>query len=132
MLSGNNTYTGTTRVSGGTLQLGAADRIANTSALLVDTGATFDANNNADTVGSLAGAGSVSLGSATLTAGGDGTSTIFSGTMTGSGGLTKAGAGTLTISGSPAYTGATTISAGTIALSGTGSLPNASAVTVTG
>ena len=41
-LSGNNTYTGATTVSAGTLALGAANRIADTSALTVAGGATFN------------------------------------------------------------------------------------------
>jgi autotransporter-associated beta strand protein len=72
--------------------------------------------------GSLAQAGSIDLGSATRTF------TITNGTptvdvsilapITGSAGLTKAGAGTLQISGAETYTGGTTISAGTLTLLG--------------
>ena len=47
-----------------------------------------------DTVGSLSGAGSVSLSSYQLEAGGDNTSTTFSGVIGGDGGLTKEGSGT--------------------------------------
>ncbi|MBL0182054.1 MAG: autotransporter-associated beta strand repeat-containing protein [Chitinophagaceae bacterium] len=65
-LSGNNLHTGTTTVSAGTLKLGAADRIANTSALVVD--GTFDMNGFSETVASLAGAGTVTSSAAgTLT-----------------------------------------------------------------
>ena len=78
ILSGANTYTGTTAVSAGTLRLGAANRIADTSAVTVASGATFDLNSFAETVGSIAGAGNITLGTAVLTAGGDGTSTTFS------------------------------------------------------
>ena len=45
--------------------------------------------------------------------------------------LTKAGAGTLTISGNNAYTGTTTISGGTLFVNSPGSLASGSAVTVT-
>src|SRR5262249_23977170 len=54
VLSGANTYTGTTNVNGGVLQLGAANRIVDTSAVTVANGATFDLNNFAETVGSIA------------------------------------------------------------------------------
>jgi autotransporter-associated beta strand protein len=46
--------------------------------------------------------------------GNDGTSTTFSGGISGSGGLTKIG-GTFTLSGSTNYTGATAVNAGTLA-----------------
>jgi autotransporter-associated beta strand protein len=68
------------------------------------------------TIGSLAGAGSVTLGSAVLTTGNDNTSTTFSGTISGTGGLTKIGAGTLVLTGNNTYSGLTTITAGTLQL----------------
>lgn len=40
VFSGNNTYTGTTRITSGTLQLGAADRISNSSNMIL-SGGTF-------------------------------------------------------------------------------------------
>ncbi len=126
-LSRANTYTGATAVNAGTLQLAtAANHIADTSAVTVAGGATFDLNNLAEAVGSIAGAGNITLGTATLTAGGNGTSTSFSGIASGTGGLTKAGAGTLTLSGANTYSGLTTISAGTV------SATNANALGTTG
>ena len=113
-LSGANTYTGATTINAGTVALGAANRIADTSAVTVASGATFNLANFAETVGSLAGAGNVTLGSATLTAGANNTSTTFSGVASGTGGLTKAGTGTLTLSGANTYSGTTTINAGTL------------------
>ncbi|HET6471914.1 MAG TPA: autotransporter-associated beta strand repeat-containing protein, partial [Pseudomonadales bacterium] len=130
LLSGNNTYTGTTSISAGTLRLSAANRIADTSAVLVGSGATFDLNNFAETVGSLAGAGTVTLGSATLTAGGDNTSTNFSGAASGTGGLTKAGTGTLTLSGANSFTGATTINGGVLRASGGAAIADTSQVSL--
>ena len=131
-LSGVNTYTGATTINAGTLRLGAANRIADTSALTVAGGATFNLNNFAETIGSLAGAGNVTLGTGTLTAGGDNTATIYSGIMSGTGGLTKQGAGVFTLSGNNTYTGATTINAGTVQLGAADRIANTSAVTVAG
>ena len=55
VLSGNNTYTGTTTITAGTLQLGAADRIHNSSNMVLN-GGTFSTGSGAgfnETVGTL-------------------------------------------------------------------------------
>jgi outer membrane autotransporter protein len=117
-LSGSSTYTGATNVNVGTLQAGAANAFSPFSAFTVATGATLGLNGFNQTIGSLAGAGSVTLGAATLTTGNDNTSTTFSGTMSGTGGLTKIGSGTLTLSGSSSYSGATAVNAGTLTVNG--------------
>ncbi|WP_374484784.1 autotransporter-associated beta strand repeat-containing protein [Zoogloea sp.] len=128
-LSGPNTYTGATTVSAGSLTTGAADVIADTSAVSVASGTTLTLGGN-ETVGSLAGAGAVALGAKTLTAGADNTSTSFSGVISGSGGLTKTGSGTLTLSGANTYTGATTVSAGGVTTGAANVIADASAVSV--
>jgi len=51
-LSGNNTYTGATTISGGTLALGAANRIADTSNLVM-SGGTFATGGFGETLGTL-------------------------------------------------------------------------------
>jgi fibronectin-binding autotransporter adhesin len=113
-LSGANTYTGATAVNAGTLQAGAANVFGNSSAVTVASGAVLDLNSFSQTLGSLAGAGNVTLGAATLTAGGNNSSTTFSGSLSGTGGLVKTGSGTLTLSGTNSYTGGTTVSAGSL------------------
>jgi autotransporter-associated beta strand protein len=127
-LSGTSNYTGPTTVNGGTLQAGGAGVFAPLSTFTVAGGATLDLNSFAQSIGALAGAGDVTLGSATLTAGGNNASTIFSGTISGTGGLTKAGTGTMTLTGTNNYTGATTVNAGTLEVDG--SIANSSGVTV--
>ena len=72
--------------------------------------------NTTSTIGSLAGGGTVELGTATLDVGSDNTSTTFSGTITGMGGLTKSGTGILALSGTSPFNGYTTIGAGAIRL----------------
>lgn len=128
-LSGVNGYTGATVVSAGTLAASGGTAIADTSAVTVVNGATLLLNAS-ETIGSLAGAGAVTLGANTLTAGGDGTSTAFAGVASGTGGLLKAGAGTLTLAGANTYTGTTAVNAGTLALSGGAAIADAGAVTV--
>ncbi|VTU19932.1 Outer membrane protein IcsA autotransporter precursor [Variovorax sp. PBL-H6] len=114
-LAGTNTYTGTTTVSG-TLRAGAANSFSAASAVTLGGGATLDLNSFSQTIGSLAGFGFVALGTGTLTAGGDNSSTTFSGVMSGSGELIKIGAGTLTLDRDNTVTGRVTINAGTLRL----------------
>ena len=127
-LSAANTYTGATTVSAGTIKLAIADAVGASSALSVSLGATFDLAGFSDTVGSLAGAGSVtssSAGSMTLTAGGVNTSTTHSGLLSDGLGLvslTKVGTGTLTLSGVNTYTGVTAINGGTLSVAADGAL----------
>lgn len=113
-LSGANTYGGSTDVSNGTLQAGVANAFGTDSATTVASGATLDLNGFNQTLGSLAGSGDVALGSAILTVGISNASTTFSGTINGSGGLTKQGSGTLSVTSANTYTGDTTVSAGTL------------------
>jgi autotransporter-associated beta strand protein/T5SS/PEP-CTERM-associated repeat protein len=124
-----NTYTGGTIINAGTLQLGPGGSLAPTGALTVNAGGTFDLNSFNQTVGSLAGAGNVALGAGRLTTGSDNTSTTFSGTISGAGGLTKIGAGTLALTGTNPYSGATAVNGGRLTVNG--SIPN-STLTVDG
>jgi len=125
-LSQANTYTGATTINAGTITLSAANRISDSSAVVIANGGTFNMNGFAETVGSIAGAGNISMGSGDLTAGGNNTSTTFSGNITGSGNFLKSGSGTLTLSGTNTYTGATIVSAsgGILALGSSEALGN--------
>ena len=131
VLSGISTYSGSTLVSAGTLQAGAANSFAQNSAFTVAAGATLNLAGFNQSIGSLAGAGNVTLGSATLTTGNDSTSTIFSGVISGSGGLTKIGSGVLTLAGANTYSGGTVIAGGTLSLTNSRAL-GSGALTTTG
>ena len=128
VLSGANTYTGATTVSKGTLKAGVAS-VANVSGafgknsavtMANDATAILDLNGFNTQIGSLAGGGAtggnVSLGSATLSTGGDNTSTSYAGVISGTGGLTKIGTGAQALTAANLYTGATTVSAGVLNL----------------
>jgi len=130
-LSGSSTYSGSTVILGGTLQAGATNALATNSAFSVGSRGTLDLASFNQTIGSLAGAGDVTLGSATLTTGNDNTSTTFSGTISGSGSLIKVGTGTLTLAGANAYTGGTTLAGGTLSLANNQAL-GSGALTTTG
>ncbi|WAC24088.1 autotransporter-associated beta strand repeat-containing protein [Blastomonas sp. SL216] len=76
----------------------------------------FDLAGFNTSIGSLSGAGSVLLGSATLTLGSSNASTSFGGTIGGTGGLIKTGSGTFTLTSGQGYTGLTTVNAGLLSL----------------
>jgi len=80
---------------------------------------------------SLSGASSLTLGGNVLTLDGVGDITVAGAiTSTGTGSVTKTGTGTATFSAASTYTGATTVNAGTLLV--TGSLAASSAITVNG
>ncbi len=101
VLTGNNTYTGATTISSGTLQIGNGGGFGS-----IDS--TSSVNNNGALIYNRNGA------------------TTASYAIGGSGTLEKQGAGTLTLTGNNTYTGGTTVSTGTLLVnntsdSGTGS-----------
>ncbi|KQZ73892.1 hypothetical protein ASE06_16385 [Sphingopyxis sp. Root214] len=115
-LTGTNLYQGGTAINAGTVRAGSVQAFGNQNALMgVATGATLDLAGFANKVGALAGGGNVVLGSATLTTGGaNGT---FTGTISGSGGFTRAAGGTQTMLGcSNSYTGVTSVVGGALSV----------------
>ncbi|MEI8376217.1 MAG: autotransporter-associated beta strand repeat-containing protein [Planctomycetota bacterium] len=145
VLSGANTYVGSTFISGGTLQLGAANSLpAGTQLLLSNSaGAVFDLHGYNQTVALLNGGGTtggnISLGAGTLTIGTGGgyvsQGTVFGGgffygNISGGGSLVMAGTGVQTLSGTNSYTGPTTITAGILRAKSAAALPNYATQTI--
>lgn len=120
ILSGSNTYSGPTIVAAGILEAGSATAFSAASAFTVN--AVLDLGGFSNTVGSLAGNGAVTntgAGPATLSAGADNTSTLFSGVLANGSSvlaLNKVGLGTFILTGANTYTGGTTISGGALQL----------------
>ncbi|MBS0518223.1 MAG: autotransporter domain-containing protein [Proteobacteria bacterium] len=117
ILGAANSYTGPTTVNAGTtLALTGAGSIASSSGLT--SNGTFDisgATSSTVSLQSLAGSGTVTLGSRSLAiTNGGGT---FSGAIGGSGGLTVSG-GFLGLSGSNTYTGPTSVTGGGLTVNG--------------
>src|SRR6185503_3972512 len=86
-LTAVQTYTGGTSITGGTLRLRTnPNLIPDGSAVSISSGAIFDLATFSETVGSIAGAGNIagSATAATLTVGGDNSSTTYSGQVSGS------------------------------------------------
>ena len=105
-LTGNNAYTGSTTISEGTLK----GNIASGTDLSIVDNATYDGDNKARSVGGLNGGGNIfNTDGLTVQSG------TFGGVIDNSNtSLIKTGAGTLTLTGNNAYTGGTTINAGTL------------------
>ncbi|MDR3404152.1 MAG: autotransporter-associated beta strand repeat-containing protein [Chthoniobacter sp.] len=108
----------------------------NSGAILVTTTSAASANGGSNgnygglyTNNATIGASGLTLDFATregiITTAGSSTLTI-AGAITGSGGLTKSGAGVLTLGAANSYTGTTTVNAGTLRVTGTGTLGNTS------
>ena len=104
ILAGNNSYTGTTMISSGTLQINSLTGLPAASNVIDDGLLLFNL---------------------------PGTATI-SGNISGSGGLATEGGGTLILSGMNSYGGATMISSGTLQINTVNSLPPTSPVTDNG
>jgi fibronectin-binding autotransporter adhesin len=116
-LTGSNNYSGATNVNAGVLRVAGGTAISDTSAVTVAAIAQLNLQAS-ETIGSLAGSGTVQLNANALTTGGDNSDTSFAGEIIGTGALTKAGTGTFTLAGNNTYTGATTVNSGTLLVNG--------------
>lgn len=139
---GANTYHGGTNIEAGRLFIGDGGTLgATTGSLFIAGGATLDLGITSQTVGSLSGAGivtsTVTMGSPSRLIVDQAADTSFSGSIAngvyvaspGTGslpaiivptvvGLTKSGAGTLTLSGTSTHTGDTDVTGGTLLVDG--------------
>ena len=123
-------FAGTLDLQQGSVALAQGQALAD-AALRLDAGAALLLQADATLRGlgdGGAGGGSVALDRFRLTLGGDGASSRFSGSLAGSGGLTKVGAGRLTLAGANGYTGSTEVQAGQLRLEGGQALAASAAV----
>jgi fibronectin-binding autotransporter adhesin len=91
VLAGNNTYTGGTTIAAGTLQLGEGGTNGSIVGDVVDNGTLAFDRSDVQTIGAA---------------------------ISGSGGVTQMGSGTTTLTSNSSYTGATTVSGGTLLING--------------
>jgi autotransporter-associated beta strand protein len=105
-LTSANNFTGGVTVNGAAVQITDADALVLSGDSAV-TSLTATAGTN------ISGSGTLSSTSGVTFSAGSG-SGIYTGVISGAGTLTKSGAGTLTLSGANTYTGATTVSGGTL------------------
>ena len=130
-INGTGTYTGVTTISNGTLTLSGENAIADTGSVSISTEGILNIGAS-ETIGSLSGAGNVTLGSNTLTIGTASGNASFSGVISGTGNLVKNGASTLTLNGTNTYTGSTTVTAGTLTLAAADGISDSSNLLVNG
>jgi fibronectin-binding autotransporter adhesin len=158
-LNDTNTYSGTITTSGaiGTqaagIMVGTTNTLQNANIVNNTLNSTSSASGlifqaTSAKLGSLAGTGNFILGQNTsaltiapnqttsstavaLTVGGSNASTTYSGRMSGLGSITKAGTGTMTLTGANTYTGDTTVNAGVLAVNGD-AVPNANKLVING
>ncbi len=105
VLGGNTLYTGATTITGGTLEIGANGRLGS---------GAYSANLTNNSTFIYSGTNNQTL----------------SGTIRGTGNMTKNAASTLTLSGNNSYSGTTTINGGTLKVASAGALGQAEAIVV--
>lgn len=137
-LSGDNIFMGVLRVVGGTLVLASNTALSSNALLAVAAGAQVTVDNVDVTIAELYAAGVADgtvlldgVGSS-LTVALDGANNAFSGVLTGAGAFIVDGAGLIqTLTSVSDYTGGTSITKGTLRLTGDGALASTGAVELT-
>ena len=142
ILSGSNTQSGATTLNAGTLTLQSANALgtgsltqsSGSSLLVIDTTGTLANTMSLYNVSALQSAtlsGSITVNNASFDVD-DGDTLTISGGVGGTGGVTKNGTGSLVLSGSNTYSGATTVNAGVLEAANANALGNTTGVTVNG
>jgi autotransporter-associated beta strand protein len=139
VLAGNNTFSGGTTIagpSGSTLRLGNNVSLGqSTNSLTINTGNILDLSGSSTSIGTLTGTGTITNTSVVtlsdISVGNGNGSSTFSGVIqngTQAVSLTKTGTGTLTLSGTNAYTGGTNLNGGILSVSSNANLGHTSSV----
>ena len=138
ILSGTNTFNGTTVIANGVLSLSNSAALQNSTLNYNNQGGTLDFGSlTAATLGGLSGSQNLTLNNASsaalaLTVGNNGFSNYYSGVLSGSGTLVKNGSGTWVVNGANTYTNVTGISTGVLQLNSSGVISNTAADYISG
>ncbi|MEO6846906.1 MAG: autotransporter-associated beta strand repeat-containing protein [Chthoniobacterales bacterium] len=111
-LTGNNNYTGPTEVDAGAINFASLSNLGSNSSIILNGGGLQYATGNTTDISTR----TITIGASGATIDTNGNDVTFANSIgnNGTGGFTKAGAGTLIFVGSNSYTGATSISGGTL------------------
>ena len=121
-LSGVNTFSGATTITAGAVKLANANALSNSTVTVsANNGLTFQSGIGTFLLGGLTGGNNLALtdtasGAVTLQVGTNNAGSTYSGVLSGSGGLTKVGNGTLLLTANSTFTGGTVVNAGTLSL----------------
>jgi autotransporter-associated beta strand protein len=126
ILTGANTYTGGTVINGGVLAVYNDGNLGDTVSSITLNGGVLQM------LGAFATNRSVVLGMSSGTIDTNGFNDSFTGAFTGAGGLTKIGAGILTLGGANSYTGGTFVNGGTLQMGNNNVLPSNNNMTIAG
>ena len=121
ILTGNNSYAGGTTITGGFINFNSANSFGSGLITINGGGLQWATGNSADISAQLAAFGA---GGATFDT--NGNNVTLAASLSGLGGLTKTGAGTMTLSGVNSYQGGTAINGGTLAVTADANLGAAS------
>jgi autotransporter-associated beta strand protein len=116
MLNGT-AQTSVLNIDAGSLALGAQNLLPANIAVALSNAGTLNIGAYDQTIGSLAGQGSVQINSATLNVA-QATDSSFAGSIAGNGTFSKSGAGTLVLTGDNSFAGTTNIVGGTLEVDG--------------
>ena len=134
-----NAYSGPTTISAGTLQIyGNSNELPTTTALAIASSGVLDLAGNNQMVGALSGSAGaivtnnslVASAASTLTVGAASGATTYAGNIVGNVALALSGGGELTLSGTNAYSGGTTVSGGTLDIAAPSALAGSGLVTI--
>lgn len=117
-LAGNNTFSGAVDVMSGSLTTLSSTALGNNATVNLGGGAALNLGASGG-LASLTGSGTALIGTgSTLSLGGSNVSSTFAGILSGDGGLSKLGSGSLILSGISDLTGNTNVNAGTLQVNG--------------
>lgn len=124
-LTAANTFTGETVISAGTLTLGNVNALQNSTLVTGSGSVSFGASGtNTYNLGGLRGSGAISLGANTLSIGSNNIATVYSGVLSGTGGLIKTGTAVTNLTGASTHSGDTRVNGGMLGIYNTNALQN--------
>jgi autotransporter-associated beta strand protein len=134
-LSGSGSFTGGTRIVAGTLELATVGALAGSTLDMnaADAGTlALSLSGSTYALGGLRGSRNIDVGSNVLAAGANGESTTYDGAISGAGGFSKTGTGTMLLTATQAYLGTTGVNGGTLRVTASNQLASTGTLSLGG